>query len=77
MKKKVTMTCILKNGHVVKDTFPVKKSDTRTLKVIEQIRVEIEDYLTHLDKYKENAGCFTWGKSIILMSEIAAISFKD
>ena len=77
MKKKVKMICILKNGQVVKDSFPVKKSDTRTLKVIEQIRVEIEDYLANPNKYKENAGCFTWGKSIILMSEIAAISFKD
>ena len=77
MKKKVKMTCILKNGHVIKDSFPVKKSDTRTLKVIEQIRTDIENYLAQPDKYKENAGCFTWGKSAILMSEIAAISFKD
>ena len=77
MKKKVKMTCILKNGHVIKDSFPVKKSDTRTLKVIEQVRTDIENYLTHPDKYKENAGCLTWGKSVILMSEIAAVSFKD
>lgn len=77
MKKKIKMICILKNGHVIKDSFPVKKSDTRTLKVIEQIRTDIENYLAHPDKYKENAGCLTWGKSIILMSEIAAISFKD
>ena len=77
MKKKVKMICILKNGQVVKDSFPIKKSDTRTLKALEQIRVGIEDYLAHPDKYKENAGCFTWGKSIIRTSEIAAISFKD
>lgn len=77
MKKKVKMRCILKNGHVIEDSFPVKKSDTRTLKVLEQVRTSVEDYLAHPDKYKENAGCLTWGKSIILMSEIAAVSFKD
>ena len=77
MKRKIKIKCILKNGHVIKDSFPVKKSDTRTLKAIEQIRVDIENYLAHPDKYKENAGCLTWGKSIILMSEIAAVSVKD
>ena len=77
MKKKVKMTCILKSGQKVKDCLVFKKSDTRTLKVIEQVRTDIENYLTHPDKYKENAGCFTWGKSAILMSEIAAISFKE
>lgn len=77
MYKKIKIKCILKNGQVIKDSFPVKKSDTRALKAIEQIRVDIENYLAHPDKYKENAGCLTWGKSIILMSEIAAVSFKD
>ena len=76
MYKKIKIRCILKNGQVIKDSFPVKKSDTRALKAIEQIRVDIENYLTHPDKYKENAGCLTWGKSVILMSEIAAVSFK-
>ena len=77
MKRKIKIKCILKNGHVIKDSFPVKKSDTRTLRIIEQIRTDIENYLAHPDKYKENAGCLTWGKSVILMSEIAAVSFKD
>jgi hypothetical protein len=77
MKRKIKIKCILKNGQVIKDSFPVKKSDTRTLKAIEQIRADIENYLAHPGKYKENAGCLTWGKSIILMSEIAAVSFKD
>ncbi len=77
MKKKIKMKCILKNGHVIKDSFLVKKSDTRSLRIIEQIRTDIENYLAHPDKYKENAGCLTWGKSVILMSEIAAVSFKD
>ena len=77
MKKKIKMICILKNGHVLKDSFPVKKSDTQAIKVIEQIRLDIENYWSHPDKYKENAGCLTFGKSAILMSEIAAISFKE
>ena len=77
MKKKITMTCILKSGHVIKESFQVKKSDARTLKAIEQLKTGIENYFTHPDKYKENAGCFTFGKSVILMSEIAAITFKE
>ncbi len=77
MNKRIKMKCVLKNGHVIKDSFLIKKSDTRSLRIIEQIRTEIENYLAHPDKYKENAGCLTWGKSVILMSEIAAVSFKD
>lgn len=77
MKKKIKMTCILKSGAVVEDCLVFKKSDTRTIRVIEQLRLDVENYLTHPDKYKENAGCLTFGKSTILMSEIAAIKFKD
>ena len=77
MTKKIKIKCILKNGHVIKDSFPVKKSDTQALKAIEQVIADVEHYLTHPDKYKENAGCLTWGKSVILMSEIAAVSFTD
>ena len=77
MKKKIKMICILKSGQKVEDCLVFKKSDTRTIRVIEQLRLDVENYLTHPDKYKENAGCLTFGKSTILMSEIAAISFKD
>ncbi len=77
MKKKVRMTCVLKSGVVVKDSFKFKKSDSRALKVIEQIRLDVENYLTHPDKYKEDSGCLVFGKSTIRMSEVAAISFKD
>ncbi len=75
--KKVRMTCVLKSGQVIKDSFLVKKSDTQAIKVIEQIRLDVENYLAHPDKYKENAGCLTFGKSAILVSEIAAITFKE
>ena len=74
MKKKVKMICILKSGQVVKDSFVFKKSDN---KAIEQIRLTMENYLTHPDKYKKDAGCLVFGKSTILMSEIAAVSFRD
>lgn len=77
MKKKVTMTCILKSGQKVKDRLVFKKSDTRAIKAIEQMRVEMENYLTNPDKYKENSGVVVFGKTTILMSEVAAITFKD
>lgn len=77
MKKKITMICILKSGQKVTDCLVFKKSDTYAIRAVEQMRLSIENYLTHPDKYKENAGCFTWGKSAICMSEIAAITFKE
>ena len=77
MKKKVKMICILKSGQVVKDSFVFKKSDNKALRVIEQLRLTMENYLTHPDKYKIVAGCLVFGKSTILMSEIAAITFKE
>jgi autonomous glycyl radical cofactor GrcA len=76
MKMKVKMTCILKSGQVIKDSFPVKKKDTQTLNVIESIRDSVEDQFAHPSKYKENAGCVTFGHSTIRISEIAAITFK-
>lgn len=77
MKKKVKMTCILKSGQKVEDCLVFDKSDKRIFKVIEQIRVNIEDHFAHPDKYKENSGCLVFGKSTILMSEIAAVTFKE
>ena len=74
MKKTITMTCILKSGRVVKGKLD---RTYETLKVTEAIRKSIEDYFAEPDKYKENAGCLTFGKTTILMSEIAAIQFKD
>lgn len=77
MKKKVKMTCILKSGQVVEDSIKFKKSDTNVIRTVEQMRVSMEDYLAHPGKYKENSGCVVFGKTTILMSEVAAISFKD
>jgi hypothetical protein len=77
MKKKVKMTCILKSGQKVEDCLVFKKSDTCAIRAIEQMRVSMEDYLAHPDKYKENSGCVVFGKTTILMSEVAAITFKE
>ena len=72
--KKIKMTCILKNGQVVKGKLD---RTNETLKITEVIRQSVEDYFAEPDKYKTNAGCLTFGKTTILMSEVAAISFKD
>lgn len=77
MKKKIKMTCILKSGQKVEDCLVFKKSDTRVIKAIEQMRLSMENYLTNPDKYKENSGVVVFGKTTILMSEVAAITFKD
>ena len=77
MKKKITMTCVLKSGQKVKDCLVFKKSDTRAIRAIEQMRSSMEDYLANPGKYKENSGVVAFGKTTILMSEVAAITFKD
>jgi hypothetical protein len=77
MKKKVKMICILKSGQKIEDRLVFKKSDTCTIKAIEQMRIIVEDYFAHTDKYKENSGVVSFGKTTILMSEVAAITFKE
>lgn len=77
MKKKIRMICILKSGQKVEDCLVFKKSDTQAIRAVEQMRVDMEHYLAHPDKYKENSGCVVFGKTTILMSEVAAITFKD
>ncbi len=74
MKKKVTMTCILKTGHTLTETVKFDKNNAKVLKGIEAIRTSIENYI---GKVGEGAGVITFGKTTICMSEIAAISFKD
>ena len=74
MQKKIKMICILKSGQVIKDKM---KSTPEVIKVVEAIRKSVENYFTEPDKYKSNAGLLAFGKSAILMSEIAAIQFKD
>lgn len=73
MKKKVTMTCILKSGETITETVKFKKKDTRIIRAIEDIRKSIENYIGQIG---HGAGVITFGKTTIAMSEIAAISFK-
>ncbi len=74
MKKKIKMICILKSGQKVTETCKVSRKDTRVFRAIERIRQNIENYMSSPTAEK---GQFTFGKTTILMSEIAAISFKD
>ena len=68
MKKKIKMTCILKNGHVVKDAFRMTPDEIR---VLNRLKKTLED------ADLEGSAKFTFGKTTITVSEIAAISFKD
>lgn len=74
MKKKVTMTCILKSGRTITETVKFKKSDTRIIRAIEDIRKSIENYIGQIG---QGAGVITFGRTTLTLSEIAAISFKD
>jgi hypothetical protein len=74
MKKKVTITCILKSGVKVEDSIKFDKKDTRVFRAIEKIREDVENYMASPTADK---GQFTFGKTTIAMSEVAAISFKD
>lgn len=74
MKTTVKMICILKSGVKVKDSIKFDNRDTRIFKAIEKIREDVENYMTSPTSDK---GQFTFGKTTVAMSEIAAISFKD
>jgi hypothetical protein len=74
MKKTVKMTCILKSGGTITETVKFKKSDTRILRAIEDIRKSIENYIGQVG---QGAGVITFGRTTLALSEIAAISFKD
>ena len=72
--KTIKMICILKSGQKLRDKM---KRTPEIVKVVEAIRKSVEDYFAEPDKYKSNAGLLAFGKSAILMSEIAAIQFKE
>ena len=74
MKRTVKMTCILKSGVRVEDSIKFDSKDTRIFKAIEKIREDVENYMASPTSDK---GQFTFGKTTIAMSEVAAISFKD
>ncbi len=74
MKVKIKMTCILKSGQRITETLKVSRKDTRVFRAIEKIREDVANYLASPTSDK---GQFTFGKTTIAMSEVAAISFKD
>ena len=74
MKKKVTMTCILRSGVVVKDTVKIDKKNNRAFAAINEMRRSIENNLDYKEPRLQN---ITFGQTTIAVSEIAAISFKD
>ena len=65
MKKKVKMTCILKSGQKVTDRLVFKKSDTRAIRTIEQMRTSMEDYLAKPDTSKKGAEATRWGNDCL------------
>ena len=74
MKTKVKMTCILKSGLVVKDTIKVDRNDKRACHTITELQKAIEKYMS---SSTHDAGHVTWGTTIINLSEVAAITFKE
>jgi hypothetical protein len=74
MKKKVTMTCILKSGAVIEDTIKVDKKNTRVFNAINEMRRGIENNLGYSEPKLQN---ITFGKLTVAVSEIAAIKFKE
>ncbi len=74
MKKKVTMTCILKSGAVVEDTLKVDTKFTRAWQGINEMRKTIEESLGYEEPAVSN---ITFGKLTVAVSEIAAIKFKE
>lgn len=74
MKTTVKMTCILKSGGTITETVKFKKSDTRIIRAIEDIRRSVENYIGQIG---QGAGVITFGRTTVALSEIAAISFKD
>jgi hypothetical protein len=74
MKKKVTMTCILKSGVTVEDTIKIDKKNTRAFRVIDEMRKGIDNSLGYGKPAVQN---ITFGKLTVAVSEIAAIQFKE
>ena len=74
MRKKITMTCILKSGQKITETIKFDPKDSRVIKAIEEMRKNIE---TFMSSSTATVGNITFGKTTIQLSQIAAISFKD
>ena len=74
MKKKVTMTCILKSGAVVEDTCKIDKKNNRAFAAINEMRRGIDNSLGYENPAVSN---ITFGKLTVSLSDVAAIKFKE
>lgn len=74
MKKKVTMTCVLKSGQKVKDSIKVDTKNARAVRAFNEMQQGIQDSLNYSEPAVRN---FTFGTTTIAISEIAAITFKE
>ena len=74
MKKKITMTCILKSGQRVEEVCKIDKKHTRAFAAINEMRRGIEESLGYKEPKVQN---ITFGKLTVSLSEVAAITFKE
>ena len=74
MKKKVTMTCTLKSGAIVKDTIEADDNNTQVANYLRVLQRGLEDSIGYKEPKISN---FTFGTTTIAISEIAAVSFKE
>lgn len=73
MKKKVTMTCILKSGEIIEDTIKISMKDTQTISSLREIQ---QGVTRSVGCQKPDAVNISFGGTTIATAEIAAISFK-
>lgn len=74
MKKKVTLTCILKSGEIIEETVKIDKKNKQAFRAINEMRNGLENSLGYKEPVCSN---ITFGKLTITISEIAAIKFKE
>jgi hypothetical protein len=74
MKKKITMTCILKSGQVVEEVCKIKKKNKQAFAAINEMRKGIEESLGYKEPAVTNV---TFGKLTVSLAEVAAIKFKE
>ena len=74
MKKKVTMTCILKSGAVVKDTYNVDPKNNSEVFAFQELQRGLGKSINCKEPQTQN---FQFGTTRINVAEIAAITFKE
>lgn len=74
MKKKITMTCVLKSGQVVEEVCKIEKKNKRAFAAINEMRKGIENSLGYSEPAVSN---ITFGKLTVSLAEVAAIKFKE